>query len=165
MGGGLLLREGRRGGTSLMCEHDSEGSQGHDEARLTGLWNPEIWAPDGDNRIPVEVCGRSRRGRGRGSEHVHADLSVALGTCDSSHLDTVGSKGDCPSLWLSWDTVSEHTDPMRENGAELYQKPFMVLEVERDWLVLREQSEGERRCSREQKAGTQEVNGGGISCV
>lgn len=80
----------------------------------------------------MEVCGRSRRGGRPGSGHVRADLSVALGTCESSHLDTVGSKGDCPSLWLSWDTVSEPIDPMGENGAEPSQKPFMVLEVERD---------------------------------
>lgn len=50
----------------------------------------------------MEVRGRSQRVRGLGSEHVHADLSVALGTCESSHLDTVGSKGDCLSLGLSW---------------------------------------------------------------
>lgn len=55
-----------------------------------------------------------------GSEHEHADPSVTLGTCESSHVDTVGSKGDCPSLWLSWGTVSEHMDPMGESGAELY---------------------------------------------
>lgn len=82
------------------------------------MWNPGIWAPGGDNGIPVEVCGRSRRGREPGSEHVRTSLSVALGPCESSPLDTVGSKGDCPSLWLSWDTVSEHIDPMGENGAE-----------------------------------------------
>lgn len=47
-------------------------------------------------------------------------------------------------------TVSEHVDPMGESGAELYRKPFMVLEVDGDEYgsYWGGQSKGKMRCRR-----------------
>lgn len=156
--GGLLLREGTEAGFLWCVDMTLKVVTVMAKLGVLVCGDTEMWAPGGDMRIPVGcVCVAGLRGAGD-SEHVHADLSVALGTCESSHLDTVGSRGDCP-CGCHGGTVSEHMDPMGE-GAELHHGSGG-----RDKFGSSSgQSEGKMRC-REQKAGIQEINGGSISCV